>query len=164
METKLHRLLSDGYERPKKTYTDTIQNNEEIEKKLEGFEEVDEDDIDNIAINSYLRYVKFDTKTHNERLVTGGILLRIYPEYLLLKGKNDGTFCAQRYTRKNSKGKVIHTTRFFKQLSKEDKLKSDLIYMQEKATKIIQGYEDTVNKQREEIEALKKMLRKKVKN
>lgn len=160
METNIHRLLTDGYERPKKTYTDTIQNQDNIEKQLENFEEVNENEIDKLPINSFLRYIKYDIKTNSERLITGGILLRINPEYLLLKGKNNGTFCAQRFTKK-SNGKIIHNTRFFKKLSTEDKLKLDLIYLQEKATKIIREYEDTIKNQKEEIKQLKKMVKKK---
>lgn len=163
MENNIHRLLTDGYERPKKTYTDTIQNQDDIEKQLENFEEIEEKDIDRIPLNFYLKYIKFDIKSNSERLITGGTLLRIHPQYLLLKGKNNGTFCAQRYTKRGNgvKEKIIYTTRFFKQLSSEDKLKADLVYFQEKATKIINDYEETVRKQQEEIKTLKKMLKRK---
>ena len=82
MENNIHRLLTDGYERPKKTYTDTIQNQEEIEKQLENFEEVEEKDIDRIPINCYLKYVKYDLKNNSERLITGGLVLRIHPQYV----------------------------------------------------------------------------------
>lgn len=162
MENNIHRLLTDGYERPKKTYTDTIQNQNEIEKQLENFEEIEEKDIDKTPLNCYLKYIKFDLNNNSERLITGGILLRIDPNYLLLKGKNNGTFCAQRYTKKGtgSKQKLIHTTRFFKQLSSEDKLKADLVYFQEKATKIINEYEQTVRKQQSEINELKRIIKK----
>ena len=70
-------------------------------------------------------------------------------------------FCAQRYTRNgsNNDGEIIHTTRFFKLMSNEEKLEDTLQKTQEKATEIIKEYETTIETQRKEIEQLKKMVR-----
>ena len=161
--TGLRRLNRDGYVRPKKTYTDTLQSNGAIENKLENFVEIDEKDIDSIPANSYIRYIKYDKKTKSEKFVTGGILLRITPQYLLLKGKDNGTFCAQRYTREgvDNNGKIIYTTRFFKLLSKEEKLQDEIAETQEKTNNLIQKYEDVLREQQEEIAMLKKSMKKK---
>ena len=155
------RLITDGYQRPKLTYTDSLQDVSEIEKKLDGYIEIDESDVDSITPNSFIRYIKYDKKNKTEKFITGGTLLRVTPQYLLIKGKNNGTFCAQRYTRNgsNNDGEIIHTTRFFKLMSNEEKLEDTLQKTQEKATEIIKEYETTIETQRKEIEQLKKMVR-----
>lgn len=155
----IHRLGTDGYQRPKKTYTDTLQSGSVIEKKLDGYIEIPEDDVDNLAEGSFLRYIKWDAKTNKERFITGGVLMRVMPEYLLIKGKDNGTFSAQRYAY-DSRGKKIFTTRFFKQLNNEEKLKVKLFEMQKKANSIIEELEETIDKQANEISQLKDIIRK----
>lgn len=154
----IHRLSVDGFERPKITYTDTLQNKEAIQQKLEGFVEVPEDEIDNLAEGTFLRYIKYDPKTRKEKFVTGGILLIVNPKYLVIKGKGDGTFSAQRFTQK--KDGTIYPTRFFKKLNNEEKLKIQLMEMQKKANEIINELEDTIDKQQKEINELKNYIRK----
>lgn len=156
MSNNIHRLSIDGYQRPKKTLTDTLQNPEAIQQKLEGFVEVE--DVDNLDEGSFLRYIKYDTKTKREKFVLGGILLRVYPKFLIIKGKGDGTFSAQRFTEK--KDGSIYQTRFFKKLNNEEKLKIQLSEMQKKANEIITELEDTIEKQQDEINELKKYIRK----
>ena len=155
----IHRLGVDGYTRPKKTYTDTLQSRKEIEKKLDGYVEIEEEDVDNLQEGSFIRYIKWDAKTGGERFVTGGVLMRVNPEYLLIKGKDNGTFSAQRYAY-DKKGNKIFTTRFFKLLNNEEKLKLKLLEMQKKANSIIEELEETIDKQAQEIEQLKKYIRK----
>ena len=157
-QTNLRRLNNDGYVRPKKTYTDTLQSNEAIETKLDQFVEVDEKDIDSLPKNSFIRYIKYDLKSKSEKFVTGGLLLRVTPEYLLLMGKNNGSFCAQRYTYQGDK--VVYKTRFFKLLSKEEKLKEELADTQENANNLIAKYEEVLKQQQEEIENLKRIIKK----
>ena len=159
----IHRLGTDGYVRPKKTYTDTLQTDEAIDEKLNGFVEVEEDDIDNISPGSFVRYIKWDNNTHKERFVMGGVVIRVLPEYLLIKGKDSGTFSAQRYAY-NKKGEKIHTTRFYKMLSNEEKLKIKLLEMQKKANEIIGELEDTIDQKDQEIEQLKDIIKKLKKN
>lgn len=159
MSQNIHRLGIDGYQRPKKTYTDLLQTSDAIEKKLDGYIEIPENDIEMLAEGCFIRYIKWDSKINKERFVTGGILLRVNPEYLLIKGKDNGTFSAQRYTY-DQNGKKIFTTRFFKLLNNEEKLKVKLFEMQKKANSIIEELEDTIDKQTTEIEELKSIIRK----
>ena len=154
----IHRLSVDGFERPKITYTDTLQNKQAIQQKLDGFVEVPEDEIDNLDEGSFLRYLKYDTKTKREKFVTGGVLLRVYPKFLVIKGKGDGTFSAQRFIEK--KDGTFYPTRFFKKLNNEEKLKMQLIEMQKKANEIITELEETIEKQQSEINELKNYIRK----
>jgi len=160
MSQNIHRLGIDGYQRPKKTYTDLLQTSDAIEKKLDGYIEIPENDIEMLAEGCFIRYIKWDAKMNKERFVTGGILLRVNPEYLLIKGKDNGTFSAQRYTYDPANGKKIFTTRFFKLLNNEEKLKVKLFEMQKKANSIIEELEDTIDKQTTEIEELKGIIRK----
>ena len=159
MNTNIHRLGLDGYQRPRKTYTDTLQNVEVIKKKLDGYIEIPEDEVDGLQEGVFLRYIKMDPKTGKERFITGGVLLRTYPEYLLIKGKDNGTFSAQRYTYDASGAKTF-TTRFFKLLNNEEKLKIKLGDMQAKANEIIEELEQTIDKQAAEIAELKAIIRK----
>jgi hypothetical protein len=159
MNTTIHRLGIDGYQRPRKTYTDTLQNMDVIKKKLDGFVEIPEDEVDSLQEGVFLRYIKLDPKTGKERFITGGVLLRTYPEYLLIKGKDNGTFSAQRYTY-NLDGTKIFSTRFFKLLNNEEKLKIKLGDMQTKANEIIEELEQTIDKQSAEIVELKGIIRK----
>jgi len=159
MNTTIHRLGVDGYQRPRKTYTDTLQSMDVIKKKLDGYIEIPENEVDSLQEGSFLRYIKLDTKTEKERFITGGVLMRTFPEYLLIKGKDNGTFSAQRYTYDDS-GAKIFTTRFFKLLNNEEKLKIKLRDMQTKANEIIEELEGTIDKQAAEIVELKAIIRK----
>lgn len=155
----IHRLGIDGYQRPKKTYTDTLQSADAIEEKLNGYVEVEENDIDNISPGSFIRYIKWDPAQNKERFVMGGIVMRVLPEYIIIKGKDNGTFSAQRFTH-NKKGDIIHTTRFFKMLNNEEKLKIKLLEMKDKANEIISELENTIDKQAAEITELKEIIKK----
>jgi len=155
----LHRLGGDGYKRPKKTLTDTLQDEDIIQQKLEDHTEIDEIDIDSIPIGSYVKYIKWDTKNNCERFITGGSIFRIYQEYIIIKGKDNGTFSAQRYTYDKS-GNKIHTTRFFKQKSIEDILKLQIIEIQKKSSKIIKNLENKLLEKENEIKHLNEFIRK----
>ena len=122
----LHRLSEISYKRPKKTLTDTLQNEEVIQQKLEDYTEIEEGDIDSIPIGSTVRYIRWDIKNNCERFILGGNIIRISNEYIVLQGKDNGTFSAQRYTR-DKNGKNIHTTRFFKLNDPIDKYKAKIM-------------------------------------
>ena len=122
----LHRLSEVAYKRPKKTLTDTLQDEEVIQQKLEDYTEIEDDDIDSMPIGSTVRYIRWDIKNNCEKFILGGNIIRISNEYIVLKGKDNGTFSAQRYTR-DKNGKIIHTTRFFKLNDVIDKYKAKII-------------------------------------
>ena len=155
----IHRLSVDGYVRPKTTFTDTLQSEDAINQKLNGFIEVPEEDVDKLEEGDFLRYIKYDMKTKKEKFVMGGVLLRVYPEFLVIKGKGDGTFSAQRFAKKKD-GTIIYKTRFFKKMTNEENLKRQLVNLQEKANDIIGEMEKTIDAQNEEIKELKNLIRK----
>jgi len=122
----LHRLSEVAYKRPKKTLTDTLQDEEVIQQKLEDYTEIEEGDIDSIPIRSTVRYIRWDAKNNCEKFILGGNIIRISNEYIVLQGKDNGTFSAQRYTY-DKNGKAIHTTRFFKLNDVIDKYKAKIM-------------------------------------
>jgi hypothetical protein len=122
----LHRLSEVAYKRPKKTLTDTLQDEEVIQQKLEDYTEIEDDDIDSMPIGSTVRYIRWDIKNNCEKFILGGNIIRISNEYIVLQGKDNGTFSAQRYTR-DKNGKIIHTTRFFKLNDVIDKYKAKIM-------------------------------------
>ena len=131
----LHRLSEVAYKRPKKTLTDTLQDEDVIQQKLEDYSEVEEADIDAIPISSTVRYIKWDVKNNCERFILGGNIIRISNEYIVIQGKDNGTFSAQRYTR-DKNGKIIHTTRFFKLNDVIDKYKARIIELEAEVKKL----------------------------
>jgi hypothetical protein len=137
----LHRLSEVAYKRPKKTLTDTLQDEEVIQQKLEDYTEIEDNDIDSIPIGSTVRYIRWDVKNNCEKFILGGNIIRISNEYIVLQGKDNGTFSAQRYTR-DKNGKIIHTTRFFK------------------LNDVIDKYKVKIMEQEAEIKRLKEIIRK----
>ena len=131
----LHRLSEVAYKRPKKTLTDTLQDEDVIQQKLEDYSEVEEADIDAIPIGSTVRYIKWDIKNNCERFILGGNIIRISNEYIVIQGKDNGTFSAKRYTR-DKNGKIIHTTRFFKLNDVIDKYKARIIELEAEVKKL----------------------------
>jgi len=152
------RLSDDGYERPRKTFTDSIQTIEEIKNKLKDYEEVEQDDVDFLEKGALVRYIKYNKETGHEKLILGGIVINVFPEYILLKGKNQSTFCAQRYTF-NDKNKVIHITRFFKKIDKEIKLRERIALEKLKREELLEICNERIMAQQDEIERLKNELK-----
>ena len=123
------KILSLFYYKSKKINLYTLQ------QKLEDYSEVDEGDIDGIPIGSTVRYIKWDAKNNCERFILGGNIIRISNEYIVIQGKDNGTFSAQRYTR-DKNGKIIHTTRFFKLNDPIDKYKARIIELEAEVKKL----------------------------
>jgi len=82
-----------------------------------------------------VRYIRWDIKNNCERFILGGNIIRISNEYIVLQGKDNGTFSAQRYTR-DKNGKIIHTTRFFKLNDVIDKYKARIIELEAEVKKL----------------------------
>lgn len=144
-----------SYIRPKKTITETVQTKEAIEEKLDGFEEVEEEDINFITIGTQLRYLSYDPVQKKELFRFGGILDKIAKEYMVLKGKEGKTFSVQRYT-KDKNGKILHTTRFFKKMKKETILQNAIDEQEETISKVVQEYNKNLKIQQDAMEKMKK--------
>ena len=86
------RLGYDNYERPKKTYTDTLSK-DDIEDKLNGYKQIE--DIYKVPLGSHLRYfLKNKDKKYVFRL--GGFLFRNegLPKYIVMEA-NGKTWSVQ---------------------------------------------------------------------
>jgi len=144
------KLSTDSYDRPTKTITDMVQNKKDIEEHLKNYEEVSDEDVNFININTHLKYLSYDSKTKKELFRFGGLLVKIAKDYLVLAGKEGKRFSVQRYT-KDSNEKVIHTTRFFKKIK-------DVALIKEQLDQTIEQSSEIIEKQRKELMALKKKL------
>ena len=107
---KFYKFQKD-YERPPKTITECLQTRNKIEEQLSNYEEIETSDIENIQYLTLIKYISYDIKKKKELFRLGGKLIKIYSEYIVLKGKCN--FSVQRYTYDENRN-VVHTTRFFK--------------------------------------------------
>jgi hypothetical protein len=147
--------LDSSYERPEKTITESIQNKKDIEEQLNDFEEITNDDLSYININTQLKYLSYDIKNKKELFRFGGLLVKVAKEYVVLAGKENKRFSVQRYTR-NSSNEIVHTTRFFKKIKENELLKLKLNESYEQSTNIIEEQQKIIDKQKKEILKLKK--------
>jgi uncharacterized coiled-coil protein SlyX len=144
-----------SYERPSITITETLQNKKDIEEQLKNFEEISNEDLNFININTQLKYLSFDIKNKRELYRFGGLLVKIAKDYIILAGKEGKRFSVQRYT-KNNKDEIVHTTRFFKRIKETEILQSKLDETFEQSNSIIEKQNSIIEKQRKELSALKK--------
>ena len=149
---------STEYERPAKTITDLMQNKKDIEEQLKDFEEITDEDLNFIYVNTQLKYIGFDKKTKKELFRFGGLLVKVNKEFIVLAGKDGLRFSVQRYTR-NEKNEIIHTTRFFKKIKKEELLKEQLSQTIIESTDIIEEQKLIIEKQKKELSDMKKKLK-----
>ena len=78
--TRLSRNL-DKYERPKKTYQDTLTP-EDMRERLINYEKVD--NIDFVPVNTHVRYMIKDKKSGKSLFRLGGFLTKKNPSYVIL--------------------------------------------------------------------------------
>lgn len=113
VEPPTQRLTKTEYDRPSTTITDTLQNDDAMLKKLEGYEEVDM--LERVEFNTHVRYITL--KDGVPRFCLGGLLKRVFEDYVVLSnGKL--TWSVQRNFY-NEQKQVIFTTKFFKYISKD---------------------------------------------
>ena len=113
VEPPTQRLTKTTYDRPSLTITDTLQNDEAMLKKLEGYEEVDM--LERVEFNTHVRYITL--KDGLPRFCLGGLLKRVFEEYVVLSnGKL--TWSVQRYFYNDQK-QLIFTTKFYRYISKD---------------------------------------------
>ena len=153
------RLLTDDYKRPKKTITESIQNKKDIQEKLKNYVEITQEELCMLPRNSHVRYIGYNKAKKKELFRFGGLIVMVKPQYVVLSGKGGKTFSAQRYTY-NDNGKKLHTTRFFRKVTKEQELENKLNDTIDKSNEIFTKQNLLIEKQQKEIEKLKKMLKK----
>lgn len=155
------RLSKNEYNRPKKTKTESVQDQKSIQKLLNDYVEVSQDELPYIPLNTHLRYISWNIKNKCEQFRYGGLLIRVEKQYLILAGKEGKTFSAQRFTINQDTNKLLHTTRFFKKLKKEELIQEELEETLDASKEIINKQNEMLEKQQKEIEQLKKKMSKK---
>ena len=136
-------MSQNNYNRPKVTYTDTIQDIDKIKDLIKDYERVDS--IDSVSIGTFVKYVTL--KNDKQRFCIGGRLYKVHKDYVVLGGVNNSRFSVQRYHwNKNAdkkKDKPIFITIFWK--SKYDcnsvnikKLKNTIKELNESNNNLIQ--------------------------
>ena len=127
------RLDPTTYARPKKTKTESVQDEKSIQHYLKDYEEIDQKELPYINPNTHIRYISWDKKNKCELFRFGGLLVRIQPQYVQLAGIEGKLFSAQRYTYAEDKKKVIHMTRFFRKMKQTEVMKeSGYLYFVDK--------------------------------
>jgi hypothetical protein len=126
------RITEDDYQRPSKTFQDTLQNKADMLKYLENYKRVE--NVDDIPLNSHMRYVTLD-KNNKQVFRIGGFLKQIKPNYIVL---TSGTlnWCVQRYHYAAGKSQPIFNTVFWYQVPKEELLMEKLIEQESKINKL----------------------------
>jgi hypothetical protein len=146
---------NDGYVRPKRTKTELVQNEKNINEYLKDFEEIENSKLPYVNINTQLRYISYDVENECELFRFGGLLMKIEEKYVVLAGKESKRFSVQRYIY-DKNDKIIHTTRFFKKIKTEQLLKEQLNMTLDKSEDIINKQNAIIEKQKKELAALKK--------
>lgn len=137
-EQKTQKLNKSYYKRPTKTITDSLQTNSAMKEKLKNYKRVD--NIDNVALNTHVRYVTMNNGV--QRFCLGGFL----------KKKNDSRYVIL------SNGKHTWSVQRYHWISKDKSEEPDFatIFFKIKSQKEI--YEDTIKKQTDQIKKLQKAL------
>ena len=143
-----------NYVRPTKTITELLQTENDILEQLKYYDEISEDDLNFISIGTALRYIGYDKQNNCEIFRFGGILTKIAREYIVLAGKEGMKFSAQRYSY-DGNNNIIHTTRFFRKKKVEDFLNEKI----NDTNDIIEKQSNIIEKQRQELLAMKKKLK-----
>ena len=134
---KTIKISNGDYVKEGKSYQDKLTP-DEVKDKLAEYSRVE--NIDEIPINSHIRYFSIDPKTNKKSFRLGGFLTKIDKDYIVL-----------------SNGKISWSVQknssiFFKKLSYQE-LKDELI------EKISHKYEKQITMLAEENEKLKKTLK-----
>ena len=75
------RLSRDTNYNKKKSYQETLSP-DEIKKKLDEYRQIE--DIDNISLNTHIRYFTINPQNNTKQFRLGGFLTKIEPEYIIL--------------------------------------------------------------------------------
>jgi len=156
-KVKYQKYYSDymDYERPPKTVTECLQKRHKIEEQLKDYVEINNDELESVKMKTHIKYIGYDINKKKELFRLGGILIKILPEYIILQGKY--RFSVQRNTY-DSSGKIIHKTRFFKPIDKDEILQNELDITIKIANDTIGKQNAVIKKQQIELEALKKKI------
>lgn len=140
MTTNITKRLSrdSGYVKQKKSYQENLSP-DEIKEKLEEYSQVD--NIDDVSLNSHIRYFTVNLKTGKKQFRLGGFLTKIDKDYVVLSNGQ----LSWSVQKKN--------TVFFRKMSFQE-MKEEL------KQKIKKAYEAEIKNLKDEIKKLKDTLKK----
>jgi hypothetical protein len=151
-EVNKRMTSNEEYVRPKYTITDLVQNPEDVQELLDGYEELEPEDIEKLPFNTHVRYIMLDQKNNKELFRFGGIMVSVTKKNVTIIVNNGLKTIVNRH-RYNSEGQIIYSTRFFVKPQKEKKE----IFELKKENRLLMEY---IKKQDEVIKRLKKELKK----
>lgn len=147
-----------NWQRPQQTETDKINDDPERQQKLlENYIEVE--NIDMVSISTHVRYYIFDTRLKEPEYVfrLGGLLAKKDTSYVVL---SNGTLSWSVPKQSEHNGKV-HKTIFFRVLNPtetQEKRADSMRQEKDKQQIIAQHHLEEVERQKNEIEKLKKVI------
>lgn len=154
METYIPSLANANYERPKITYTDTLQNKQSMKQKLKNYTRAD--DIDNVPLHTHIRYVSLDKK-FKQVFRTGGILIKKHAKYIKLSnGKVQ--WSVQRFHYRDGQTEPIFKTVFFSIKPRESEPEPERESTSGVSTIDEDKYIDIIEKQQAEIQKLRNFI------
>ena len=130
-QAKTKNLKDSNYNRPVKTYTDTLQTTQAMKEKLKNYDKVD--NVDDVPLGTHVRYVTW--KNGKQRFCLGGLLKEKHSKYVKLSN-NNFHWSVQKQHFDNSH-RVIFNTVFFRVKSKNNSY-LDRIKQLEEQNKILQ--------------------------
>ena len=152
-----NRLHDDTeYVRPKTTITELVQNRKDILEILEGHEEVTGDELDELPHNTKVKYITYCDKEGKYLFRWGGSLRKVHEKYVVLAGRGNKTFAVQRFKQKG--GKMVET-RFYKTVTKYDRLMEEHEELKNQSELIFDKHERIITSQNAEISRLRKILK-----
>lgn len=118
--------MSEKYVRPKITYTDTLQNKEEMKKQLEGFYDIEYADIKRGDI---LKYVCYNKKQKKYLFRIGGIVhKKTFGKVQLKNNKNSFYWYVNPIQKVENEE---YPTYFYKKFTREDELEERIEELEE---------------------------------
>ena len=141
----LEKLSKSNYKRPKKTYTESIQNKKSMKEKLENYERAE--NVDDIELERHVRYISLD-ETKKQVFRTGGLLIRKETDFVQLSNGRQ-KWSVQRYHYDDS-GEPIFETVFFYRISQKEEFNRK----EEKYIEVIKLQRDKIQKLKDIINQL----------
>ena len=145
-----------NWDRPEQTETDRINSDpEEIKKKLENYIEVD--NIDFVTINTHVRYFIFDTRVKEYRFRLGGLLAKKDNNFVVFSN-GQLTWSVPKISEFEGK---TYPTKFYRILNPtemEQKRAEKMRIERDQQTMVTQHQLSELEKQKQEIERLKKVI------
>lgn len=144
------------YKRPKTTITELVQNRKDILEILDGHEEITGSELDDLQLNTKLKYITYDDNEGKYLFRWGGSLRKVHEKYIVLAGRGNKTFTVQRFKKKGGK---LEKTRFYKTVTKYDKLVVEHEELKKQSEIIFDKQEHIIKTQNNEIARLREILK-----